>query len=63
MSFLSSLSFHALQSARRVVKQTHLKHYPSEVLTDREADRFIEALGPEALAKATKFVIDRGGVG
>ena len=49
MSFLSTLTFDSLQRVRRLVKQVHLEHYPADKITDREADRVIEALGPVAL--------------
>jgi hypothetical protein len=58
-SLVSRVSPDALRRARQVVRLTHMKHYPTEFLTDREADRIIEAIGPESLARAEKLVIDR----
>ena len=59
MSFLASLSYDQLQRLRRVVKQVHMAHYPTEHFTDREADKLIEALGPEVLERQLKRAIDR----
>ncbi len=32
---------------RKVVKAVHFKHYPTHMVTDKEADKLIEALGPK----------------
>lgn len=53
--FLTSLSFHDRQRLRRVTKMVHMKHYPTEMITDREADRIIEAMAPET----QKYLIER----
>jgi hypothetical protein len=60
-TFLASLSPHSLMRARVIVKRTHMRHYPTEMMTDREADRIIEAMGPEAMEHAMKFIVDGGG--
>ena len=36
---------------RIVVKQVHLKHFPKEFITDREADKFIASLLPHTLER------------
>ena len=36
---------------RIVVKQVHLKHYPKEFITDREADKLIASLLPNTLER------------
>ena len=36
---------------RIVVKQVHLKHYPKEFITDREADKLIASLLPHTLER------------
>jgi hypothetical protein len=59
MSFLASLSHDQLQRLRRVVKQVHMRHYPKDFFTDREADRIIESLGPEVMEKQLKAAVDR----
>ena len=60
-TFLASLSPHTLIRAREIVKRTHMRHYPREFVTDREADRIIEAMGPDAMEHAMKFIVDGGG--
>jgi hypothetical protein len=60
-TFLASLSVDSLLKARIIVKRTHMKHYPTELMTDREADRIIEAMGPTAMEDAMKFIVDRAG--
>ncbi len=47
--FLASLSWDSLQKLRRIVKQVQMKHFPRHMATDYEADRIIEALGPEVM--------------
>jgi hypothetical protein len=53
--FLSELSFVDRQRLRKVVKNVHMKHYPAEMITDREADRMIEAIAPET----QRYLIER----
>jgi len=36
---------------RVVVKQVHLKHFPKEFITDREADKLIASLLPHTLER------------
>ena len=60
MSFLTSLTYDELQLLRRVVKQTHMAHYPQDLFTDREADRIIEAFGPSVKEKLLKEAIEKG---
>jgi hypothetical protein len=46
-----------------MVKNVHLKYYPKDFITDREADKFISSLLPETLDKLKKvgrdYNIDR----
>lgn len=56
--FLSSLRFEDLQRLREVVKRVHMKLYPAEHYTDREADRIIESLGPRILEQQLKRAVD-----
>lgn len=44
--FSTELSFRDLQRLRAIVKKVHLRHYPSEHITDYEADRVIDVLAP-----------------
>jgi hypothetical protein len=46
-SYSSSLTFDERRKLRSVVKRVHLQHYPSDMVTDYEADKLIDALGPE----------------
>lgn len=46
------------QTLRAVVKRTHMRFYPSEHLTDLEADRVIDALGPEVAEGVIKAAVD-----
>lgn len=46
------------QRLREVVKRVHLQHYPTEHVTDREADRVIATLAPEAAERAIKLLVD-----
>jgi hypothetical protein len=48
--FISQLSFKDRQRLRKVTKMVHMKHYPTEMITDYEADRIIEAMAPETMA-------------
>ena len=45
------LSKEARNLLRIVVKQVHLKHYPKEFITDREADKLIASLLPHTLER------------
>jgi hypothetical protein len=45
------LSFQDRQRLRKIVKKVHLKFLPEEFLTDKEADKMIESLGPSVREK------------
>lgn len=53
--FLSELSFTDRQRLRKVVKKVHMKFYPTEMITDLEADKMIEAIAPET----QRYLIER----
>lgn len=61
-SWLSELSWQDLQRLRAVVKKVYMKYYPAESATDAEADRIINAVGPETCEKLIKKAVDRGHV-
>ena len=44
---------------RQIVKKVHMKHFPIEEITDREADKLIESLGPATQEKLIKEYIDK----
>jgi len=54
-SYCSRLSDSDRQKLRAVVKRVHLKNYPTEMITDYEADKMIEAIGP----KTAEYLIKR----
>lgn len=53
--FLSQLSWKDRQRLRRITRAVHMKHYPQEMITDREADRIIEAMAPST----QQYLIER----
>ena len=58
--WIASLKYEDLRRLRVIVKRVHMIHYPGEFATDREADKLIEALGPEVAMHQLKAGIDRG---
>lgn len=54
-TFASSLSWTDRQRLRAVVKRVHMQYYPVEMVTDREADRMIEAIAPGT----ARYLIER----
>lgn len=60
MSFLNTLSQRERDTLRRVVKVVHMKHHPKDFVNDYEADKIIEAIGPEVAARMIKVGVDSG---
>jgi hypothetical protein len=60
MSILSTLNNQTLQAARVCVKKVHMAHYRDDHVTDNEADRIIETLGPETIERMVRFIKDKG---
>ncbi len=60
MSFLTTLSLEDLNRLRVVAKRVFLQYNPPEFYTDREADRIIEAMGPEIMEQRIKQMVDAG---
>lgn len=60
MSFINTLSQPERDTLRRVVKVVHMKHHPKDFVNDYEADKIIEAIGPEIAARMIKVGMDRG---
>ena len=56
--FIRSLSIKDLNRLRHIVRNTHLKFYPTIALTNREVDNFINSLGPDVAGKMIKFAVD-----
>ena len=60
MSFLNTLSQPERDTLRRVVKLVHMKHHPKDFVTNYEADKIIESIGPEVAAQMIKVGTDHG---
>ena len=59
MTFINDLKHQDLLRLRRVVRKVHMKNYPENLMTDHEADRIIEAIGPEIAERMVKIAVDR----
>ena len=46
-SFSSSLGPKDLERLRWITKSIHMRNYPTEMITNAEADRIIDAMGPQ----------------
>lgn len=63
-SFIGQLSLSDLNILRKVVKKVHMAYYPPEMkIANREADRIIEAMGPETIQSLIKTAVDKYGAG
>ena len=60
MSFLQSISIRDRRRLRAVVKKIHLKNYPTEMITDYEADKLIDSFAPNVVEKFLKLGVDSG---
>jgi hypothetical protein len=60
VSFLNTLSQPERDTLRRVVKLVHMKHHPKDFVTNYEADKIIESIGPEVAAQMIKVGVDTG---
>jgi hypothetical protein len=60
LSFINTLSQRERDTLRRVVKVVHMKHHPKDFVNDYEADKIIEAIGPEVAARMIKVGVDSG---
>jgi len=56
-TFINDLSFADLQRLRRIVKRVHMQSFPPHTYNDREADRLIEAFGPELAERSVRLAI------
>lgn len=57
--FLNQLNQSERDVLRAVVKRVHMQHHPKDFVTDYEADKIIEVLGPEVAAGMIKAGKDR----
>ena len=60
MTIYSQIPLRDLQRLRVVVKNNHMKHYPKDKVTDKEADRIIESISPQTREKLIKLAVDYG---
>jgi|TARA_R100001530_G_scaffold108635_1_gene76176 hypothetical protein len=44
---------------RKIVKTIHFKNYPKEFITDNEADKLIESLGPKVAQDMIKKYLEQ----
>jgi hypothetical protein len=56
---LFPLTFQERQRLRKIVKKVHLKFLPESSVTDKEADKLIESLGPKIREKLLKEHLDK----
>ena len=61
MSWISSISFTDLQRLRQIVWEIHFRHLPGVVFDEKEADKLIEALGPEISERMIEKFVDSEG--
>ena len=60
MTIYSQIPLRDLQRLRVVVKNNHMKYYPKDKVTDKEADRIIESISPHTREKLIKLAVDYG---
>ena len=53
-----SLNFEDIQLLRKIVKKVHFKHYPTELITNKEADKYIYSLTPKITEALIKTNVD-----
>ena len=53
------ISMEERRKLRTIVKKVHLKFLPSNLVTDKEADKMIESLGPSIREKLLKEALDK----
>jgi hypothetical protein len=53
------ITFQDRQRLRKIVKKIHFKNYPKYLITDKEADKLIEALGPKVAEDLIKKYIEQ----
>tara|TARA_R110000744_G_scaffold288942_1_gene399920 strand:+ start:276 stop:461 length:186 start_codon:yes stop_codon:yes gene_type:complete len=57
---MNTLSQPERDTLRRVVKVVHMKHHPKDFVNNYEADKMIEAIGPEVAGRMIKLGMDQG---
>lgn len=56
--FLNSLKEEERTALRKAVRKVHMEYYPDAFFTDHEADKIIEAIGPETASRLLKAAVD-----
>ena len=59
-SFSSMLTYGDREKLRHIFRKTHLKNYPTHMITNYECDKLINALGAEVAGKMIKAAVDGG---
>jgi len=60
LNIFTKYSIDEIKLLRTVVKNVHMKHYPKDKKTDKEADRILETITPQTLEKLHKLAVDYG---
>ena len=60
MNIFTKYSIDEIKLLRTVVKNVHMKHYPKDKKTDKEADRILETITPQTLEELHKLAVDYG---
>jgi hypothetical protein len=58
--FSTTLSYSDRIKLRSIVKRVHLAHFPSEFISDYEADKMIDVFGPETAAYLIRRTLEGG---
>tara|TARA_R100001230_G_C5616969_1_gene127260 strand:+ start:71 stop:298 length:228 start_codon:yes stop_codon:yes gene_type:complete len=56
---LFNISLAERRKLRQIVKKVHLRYLPEDLITDKEADKLIESLGPKIRENLLKVAIDK----
>ena len=54
MSFLNTLSLKDRNRLRTIIKKVHFQHYPTDMITNYEADKLIEVFSEEVIYNMLK---------
>jgi len=60
LNVFTKYSIDEIKLLRTVVKNVHMKHYPKDKKTDKEADRILETITPQTLEELHKLAVDYG---
>lgn len=57
-AWVGNLSFQDLERLRASVRRVHMAKFPAELITNKQVDKLIEALGPMVAERLTKRLVD-----